>query len=144
MLTVVLADATDVIATGIAYFILFGLPLIAFIFWWDYRRWRKAQRRAWLQSVVNAPQTADAFGSLPVARRFGFIATAQAFDAQDADLYGSQISYVAGRYPEPGVQRMMLNGRDYPLDDRQREELAVWGTVDGIPIEDFDDWSDWG
>lgn len=32
MLTTLFADATDVIAAGIVYFILIGVPLIAFIF----------------------------------------------------------------------------------------------------------------
>ena len=38
---------------------------------------------------------------------------------------------------------MMLNGQDYPLSEQQIAEMEVWGTIDGIPIEDFDDWSDW-
>ena len=143
MLTTVFADATDVIAAGIVCFILIGVPLIAFIFWWDYRRWRKAQYREWLQNVTREQSNSDVFGRLPVLPRFGFIPSAFMGNNLDPDFNGSPVSYTAGRYPESGVQRMMLNGQDYPLSEQQIAEMEVWGTIDGIPIEDFDDWSDW-
>ncbi len=144
MLTIVFADATEVIGMAIACVILIGVPLIALIFWWDYRRWRKAQYREWLQNVTHGQPSADAFGRLPVLPRFGFVPSALIGSNFDPDFLGSPVSYTAGRYPEPGVQRMMLNGQDYPLNEKQIAEMEVWGTIDGIPIEDFDDWSDWG
>ena len=143
MLTGVFAEATDVIAYAIVYFILFGVPLIALVLWWDYRRWRKAQYREWLQSVTHEQPNFDAFGRLPVLPRFGVIPSAFMVNDLDPDFNGSPVSYTAGRYPESGVQRMMLNGQDYPLNEQQIAEMEVWGTIDGIPIEDFDDWSDW-
>lgn len=144
MLTVLFADATDVIANAIVYIILVGLPLIALVLWWDYRRWRKAQYREWLQSITQEHSISDAFGRLPVLPRFGLIPAPFMDINPDPDFNGSPVSYTAGRYPEPGVQRMMLNGQDYPLNEQQIAEMEVWGTINGIPIEDFDDWSDWG
>ena len=111
---------------------------------------RLTEYRAQIQRVEDSFKP-DPFGAMPVRNLSERIAHSAAVrmllaqhgdDADWDDDSGDPISYAGGRYPELPVERMMINGVDVPLDDRQREEIAVWGTVDGVPIEDFDDWAD--
>lgn len=135
---------------GVAVFLVFSAWLIVVA--WIVRRYDAFVR---MKESMAAPVVAtspgfDDFGSLPVRNReqrmllaFMYM-VAQEDDYEDdvnADLaVVSPVSYVAGRYPEPNVQHMMLNGRDMVLNDAQRQEMEVWGTINGVPIEDFDDW----
>ncbi len=101
----------------------------------------EALRAARSQSPDATPQQ-DPFGALPVRGR-GLPGVVPVIAADPLGPFDDPVSYQAGRYPEEGVEHMMINGVDIELDDDDREEIAVWGTLNGQPIEDFDDWSDW-
>lgn len=105
---------------------------------------RLAEYRAQIQRIEDSFKP-DPFGAMPVrnlAERFAAESQMRSWDFVVEGDPDYLIRYETGDYPEFPVERMMINGVDMPLDDRQREEIAVWGTVDGVPIEDFDDWAD--